>query len=182
MGRELRRVPPNWNHPLEVPVEADPYRHISRVWSSLRYRPLRNRFFPEVAAAWRANLAKWETGWRPSYCDESERHLEYWEFDPPPRREDFIPWRPEEATWYQVWETVTDGTPVTPPFETPEQLIEHLINHGDCFPQQPQQWPRRRWTYAEAEQFVNKTRWSPGLVKDDKGVREGWEQAPELRQ
>jgi hypothetical protein len=24
----------------------------------------------------------------------------------------------KEATWFQAWETVTEGTPVTPPFAT----------------------------------------------------------------
>jgi hypothetical protein len=32
----------------------------------------------------------------------------------------------KEATWFQAWETVTEGTPVTPPFATTDELVDYL--------------------------------------------------------
>lgn len=38
---------------------------------------------------------------------------------------------PPEGEWWQVWETVSEGSPVTPAFETPEELIDYLVENGD---------------------------------------------------
>ena len=46
--------------------------------------------------------------------------------------------------WYQVYESVTEGTPVTPPFETLEELEEHLVREGDVFMQMDQKPPPSR--------------------------------------
>lgn len=35
--------------------------------------------------------------------------------------------------WWQVWENVTDGSPVTPAFATAEELADHLMEHGDAW-------------------------------------------------
>jgi hypothetical protein len=44
---------------------------------------------------------------------------ESWEPEPPP-----------EGPGYQVWETVSEGSPVSPVFETAEALIEWLVGEG----------------------------------------------------
>lgn len=49
----------------------------------------------------------------------------------PPQRACYCPWKPEDATWLQVWETVSEGTPVTPPFATRQELVDYLVQHGD---------------------------------------------------
>ena len=36
-----------------------------------------------------------------------------------------------EGDWYQVWETVSEGSPVTPAFETAAELIDYLAKYGD---------------------------------------------------
>lgn len=40
-------------------------------------------------------------------------------------------WTDAERNGYQLYETVTEGTPLTPSFETPAQLINWLVTIGD---------------------------------------------------
>ena len=78
-------------------------------------------------------------------------------------------WKPEDMTWYQVYETVSEGTPVTPPFKTKEELIDYLVVDGDFWDQE-----RRRegnttincspWPREQAEEFVHSTGWAPSFV------------------
>ena len=37
----------------------------------------------------------------------------------------------KKMTWYQMYETVSEGTPETPAFETKEELVDYLVEHGD---------------------------------------------------
>lgn len=57
----------------------------------------------------------------------------------PPEREYYRSWKDEDATWFQVWETVSEGTPVTPPFATKEELIDYLVANGDFWDQKRRQ-------------------------------------------
>lgn len=138
--------------------------------------------FEDAAAEWKAEFARWEAGERPEYCSDKNKDSEYWEYagGPPSDREYYKPWSDEEATWFQVWETVSEGTPVTPPFETKDELIGYLVEHGDFWDQS-----RRRegctsincdpWSRESAEAFVNGPGWAPSFVADSKGVRSGVE-------
>lgn len=56
----------------------------------------------------------------------------YWEYEPPPDPDRHRPAFGAEATWYQVYETVTEGTPVTPPFETLAELVDWLVEKGEA--------------------------------------------------
>lgn len=38
-----------------------------------------------------------------------------------------------DGEWWQVWETVSDGSPVTPAFASAEELADHLMLHGDAW-------------------------------------------------
>lgn len=46
-------------------------------------------------------------------------------------------WSEDEATGWCLYETVSEGTPVTPVFETDTQLIEHLSIFGQDWDQHP---------------------------------------------
>lgn len=168
MGREIRRVPPNWNHPTAN-------RH-----GRSDLQPMYDRRFEDAAAEWKEAFAAWERGERPSYCGEENKHLEYWEYNgAPPERAYYRPWTDEEATWYQVWETVSEGTPVTPPFETPAEVIDYLVANGDFWDQQRRaegtsSIPYEPWTRRQAEAFVG-TGWAPSFVVGPKGVQSGVE-------
>lgn len=113
MGREIRMVPPNWEHPKKYDG---------------RYQPMYNRTFKESVKDWLDGFKKWYNGER----SEENRGFEYWEYEGnPPDRDYYVPEWDVEPTWYQVYETVSEGTPVTPPFETKEELIDYLVEHGD---------------------------------------------------
>ncbi len=143
-------VPPNWQHP------TNDRGHL---------QPMHNERFEDRFARWLAdfdrirggNLTDLERECYPMHplaewlCDEGQPH------DPAYYR----PWRDEEATWFQVWETVTEGTPVTPAFATREELVDHLVEHGD----RPNALAHQRSGYSRevAEAFV-KAGWAPSMV------------------
>lgn len=149
MGREIRRVPANWDHPKQ------------EGWYDGRLQPMYDERFDDAASKWKAEFAKWESGERPDYCSEDNKGLEYWEWETsPPERAYYRPWKDDDATWFQVWETVSEGTPVTPPFETREGLIDYLATNGDF-------WDQKRgdgaWDRAAAAKFVS-AGWAPSLA------------------
>lgn len=174
MGREIRMVPPNWDHPKVI-----------RRNGREGYQPMRKGSFVECANEWKESFAKWEAGDYPDYCSEENKVLEYWEWaGNPPDREYFQPWKKEEATWYQVWETVSEGTPVTPPFATKEELIDYLVDNGDYWDQSRREERKQGqtigmncepWNHKNAEAFVNGPGWAPSMILDAKGLRSGVE-------
>lgn len=96
MSREIRRVPPDWQHPRK------PNGH---------YLPL----FDDYAAS----LA------------EYQGHPEWYEDEPPPDPADHMPqWSLDEATAFQVYETVSEGTPISPVLADEAALIDWLMNDG----------------------------------------------------
>lgn len=162
MGRELRMVPPNWDHPVVI-----------RRNGQYGYQPMHRGSFEEAAADWKKDFAKWESGERADYVDEESSNLEFWEWGGgPPQRACYCPWKPEDATWLQVWETVSEGTPVTPPFATREELIEYLVKNGDFWDQKRRSDP---WSRDAAESFVNGPGWAPSLVVSNGVVQSGVE-------
>lgn len=155
MGREIRKVPPNWQHP-----------HTKDDYGRMRAQPMYDRTFAEAALAWKEELAKWERGERPDYCTDDSRNLEYWEWNgDPPTREYYRTYDSADATWFQLWETVSEGTPVSPPFATLDELAEHLAKHGD-------EWDQSRghggWGIERAKAFCADG-WAPsGAIVDGK--------------
>jgi hypothetical protein len=173
MGREIRMVPPNWNHPRGERGD---------------HQPMYDKRFEDAAAKWKDDFRKWEAGEREEWIGDSADGQEYWEYNgDPPDRAYYRPWKDGEGTWFQVWETVSEGTPVSPPFATKQELIEYLVEHGDFWDQQ-----RRReglgglidcqpWSRASAEGFVNGPGWAPSFIADSRGVRKGVEALGEMK-
>jgi hypothetical protein len=147
MGREIRRVVPNWEHPRERDGS---------------YRPLFNQDFPSAAKKWKEGLAAWEAGGRAEKAHIWGDDYQWWEYSGnPPDREYCHPvWCEEDQTWWQVYETISEGTPVTPPFATQEELVEYLVANGDF-------WDQSRgdggWSRENAEAFVSRG-WAPSLM------------------
>lgn len=141
MGREVRMVPPDWKHPVD---EANP------VWYSggTRYNPLLGGTFEEAAADWDEEKQKWDEGlvrdysqkgsWKP----KSNAALECESYDDwngsRPKAEDYMPTFAEgTATHYMMYETCSEGSPISPAFATPEELARWLADtgassFGDC--------------------------------------------------
>lgn len=121
MGREVRRVPADWVHPRS---ERDPE----------RYQPQYDQTFDLAAKEWKENFLAWEAGHnacfgRPREEDEKE---EYWEYNgEPPDRAYYRPdWPEESRTHLMMYESTSEGTPISPAFETPEELARWLADNG----------------------------------------------------
>lgn len=158
MGREIRRVPAGWEHPKEK--RYDPFRRVEHE----AYKPMFDRPFAPAIREWISGWEAWEAwerGERPSYCSDDDKDTTYWEYEgAPPDPLNYRPdWKPEEMTWYQVYETVSEGTPVTPPFATKEELVDYLIANGDFWDQKRREEGNSfmncdPWSRAQAEAFV----------------------------
>lgn len=183
MGREIRRVIPNWEHP-----KTQRYDQFTRTYEAA-YAPLHNESYISALTEWIAHHALWEVGEHPdqhnaNFGDMSEyHHYADWGGDAP-RSEYYRPeWGDGEATWWQVYETVSEGTPVTPPFATRQELIEYLVENGDFWDQQRRaegrccgfQMPCAPWTREQAEAFVREDGWAPSMVIQGGAVMSGVE-------
>jgi hypothetical protein len=113
MGREVRRVAKNWEHPKNELTG--------------RYKPL----FPY------------------SYYEESKEEFltelvknglqsAIYEYGSAPDINDYMPnWDNSEATHYMMYETTSEGTPISPAFETPEEVARWLVdNNASAFADQ----------------------------------------------
>jgi len=145
MGREIRRVPPNWEHP-----KGD---------GSDGYQSMYDRDYETATKEWKEGYALWESGKHPS------RHIweaddEYWDYEGTPDKSMHRPKFTEEPTWFQVYQTVSEGTPVTPPFATKKELVDYLVENGDF-------WDQSRghggWERVNAEKFVG-CGWAPSAM------------------
>jgi hypothetical protein len=127
MGREVRKVPADWQHPKEQKFD----RRIGCMVEA--YKPL----FPgdgyqASVDGWDEECTKWKAGWRPDYCtNEASRAMTYEQYSGQrPHRDDYMPdWPTEQRTHLMMYEDTTEGTPISPAFETPEELAKWLVDN-----------------------------------------------------
>lgn len=166
MGREIRRVVPNWEHPK---TEIANHR-LGRMEEC--YQPMHDQSYIEAITEWIKNHQLWEAG---EHKDQKNGNAEYryyaeWHGDAPEHKYYRPNWKPEEMTWYQVYETVSEGTPITPPFATQEELIEYLVASGTFWDE------GKKWSRKQAESFVKGCGWVPSLIfTPEHGVQTGVE-------
>lgn len=165
MGREVRMVPADWKHPK----------------NDRGYIPLHGRDCAKEQREWDEGLAMWHRG----LCDDFKGGTEPHEERPDiygwkaytggrPTAEDYMPaWPSEQRTHLMMYENVSEGTPVSPAFATPEELARWLADNGDG---------SRMHQSAGYEQWLAVARggWAPSLVMDSKGVRSGVDAAVEM--
>ncbi len=180
MGREIRRVIPNWEHPKRT--KWNPFTGREEEG----YQPLRDEAYGPVMAEWIENHELWERGEHPDQKDDGTTECRYYVqwLGSTPNWEYYRPdWKPEEATWWQVYETVSEGTPVTPPFATREELVEYLVENGDFWDQKRRkegpllgfQMPSDPWPRKQAEAFVFGDGWASTLIAENGVVKTGVE-------
>jgi hypothetical protein len=102
MGREVRKVTPNWEHPKD---------------EKGRFIPL-NQGYEKRAREFldRANAEGLQAAIEYQNC---------------PNKDDYMPdWTAEEATHFMMYEDCSEGTPISPAFETPEKLARWLSATG----------------------------------------------------
>jgi hypothetical protein len=106
MGREVRMVPKDWQHPQEsgryVPL-----------WPSDSYAP-RAANFIEILNNHGLQEALEQCG--------------------APNKNDYMPdWPQAERTHYMMYEDASEGTPISPAFSTPEELAKWLHETGASY-------------------------------------------------
>lgn len=85
---------------------------------------------------------------------EDEQAAEAWEHSDPPA-----------GDGYQIWETVSEGSPISPVFATPEELAQHMAG---------KQWGADKGSsYETWLHFINGPGWAPSGIIDANGVRTG---------
>jgi|SRR5712675_695172 len=153
MGREIRRVPADWEHPRN---------------DKGKFIPLFDEDYETAAIEWVANFELWQVGKHEAqpckYCKF------FWEYDSPPDQQAYRKrkWTEAEATHYQVYETVSEGTPITPRFASKEELVNWLCTHKDY-------WDDGPLSRIQAEAFV-KDEWVPSMViTEDRQILQGME-------
>lgn len=122
MGRKVRMVPSTWEHPKK----------------NGKFIPLLNGPFAPDLANWAEEALQWDNGFRRNYSDNtfaprtSDETGTYAEWAGEcPRQEDYMPeWSADVATFLMMYETTTEGTPISPAFATPEELAHWLADTG----------------------------------------------------
>jgi len=103
MGREVRMVPKDWEHPKR---------------RDGNYEPQWDRSYKEAAEEFLAMANE----------EGLQEALDYFNC---PDKKDFMPdWGKEERTHLMMYEDTTEGTPISPAFETPEELAKWLSDSG----------------------------------------------------
>lgn len=154
MGREVRRVPADWQHPKEWAWDH----RGNRVE---RYKPLYQGDQYQVRAdEWDEECAKWKAGWRPDHCTDTEfRAMTYEQYSGQrPHRDDYMPnWPAEQRTHLMMYEDTSEGTPISPAFATPEELARWLADNGAS------SFGRSTASY-EAWLNIARGGWAPSLI------------------
>jgi hypothetical protein len=104
------------------------------------YIPLCDNDIQSAYQEWQENLDKWLLG---THEEQVERRYDFYDYtptyaafvewkgrSPDPERHRTRKWSMEEATAYQIYETVTEGTPVSPVFPDAAAMIAWLIQQG----------------------------------------------------
>ena len=72
---------------------------------------------------------------------------------------------PPAGEAYQIWQTVSEGGPVSPPFETPEELARWMVTNDTSITQDT--------GYEGWMRFINGPGWAPSAIGRDGEVKSG---------
>jgi hypothetical protein len=165
MSREVRRVPADWQHPRD---------------SSGRYIPLLGGSYSAEVSNWDLEAEQWAKGYRRShaFCPTNEfiprsdvEDCPFTEWSGPrPVESEYMPdWTEAERTHFQMYQTTSEGAPISPVMESPEELARWLVdNKASVFADIP----------ATYEQWLAtiKAGWAPSAaVVSDAGLISGVE-------
>jgi hypothetical protein len=105
MGREVRRVPADWQHP------KNEFDHYKPLYPGERYEADATGFMEKANAEGLQEVIDW--------------------YGQAPDQNDYMPnWPASERTHYMMYEDTSEGTPISPAFETPEELARWLADTG----------------------------------------------------
>ena len=122
MGREVRMVPSNWEHPKGECGD---------------YQPMHRHSYKKALLDWVRGYFKWQKGfyedyqgrWMPKEEEMANMSFTEWEGWPPKEERHMPEFKPHECTHYQMYETCSEGTPISPVMETPEELARWLADN-----------------------------------------------------
>lgn len=136
MSREIRRVPSDWEHPMD----------------ERNHKPLLDGSFDDDCRDYYDKLFLWQKGEHPTqrelagvdlierfkFSPDGHRYIEgyrwyhEWAGMPCENRGDYMEHyiAGRECTHFQLYETVSEGTPVSPVFATKEDLVEWMKADG----------------------------------------------------
>ena len=126
MGRELRKVPANWEHPKK---------------DDGGYQPMFNKYYGDVLVEWFKEHEQWENGTHPDLINDPKLKEEcpfyaMWGGNPPDveyyQTKKYLP---EELTHIQLYENTSEGTPGSPVFKANEleKLCEYAAENCTTF-------------------------------------------------
>lgn len=148
MGREVRKVVAGWEHPKDEDGE---------------YIPLLDESYDQALHNYTEDCAEWNSKGRSEAFKKygEDYSFEEWRGEMP-TEDCYRPhWEESDRTCIQMYETVTEGTPVSPVFSTPQELIDYLVAFGDF---SDQERGNGGWSKEGAERFV-KSEYAPtGII------------------
>lgn len=162
MGREVRKVPANWEHPKVV----------HKYSGEMRYQPMFDQSFSGVFAEWLADFDRF----RSDQLTDDERKwfplglADWLQSDGrPPDPAYYMPdWSDEERTHFMMYEDTSEGTPISPAFATPEELARWLADtNASAFAGEGASY--------EAWLRIANGGWAPSAVLENGAMRSGVE-------
>lgn len=118
MGRQVRRVPANWEHPRRADGQ---------------FQPMFNSTYEQALAEYereRVNFERRKAAGEPQLQGED---FEEWHGEPPDPDYYRPDWPEEQRTHYQMYETTSEGSPISPVMESQEELARWLHENGASF-------------------------------------------------
>lgn len=125
MSREVRKVSRHWVH-------------LKR--SNGGYKPLIDSDYEKDCKEWDFEEKQWKKGfiknwlhdnWEPKTEEHTDMSFDEWKGCSRPCLYAYMPqWRESEKTHYMMYETTSEGTPISPAFSTPEKLARWLADTG----------------------------------------------------
>ena len=137
MGREIRRVPMDWEHPKN---------------ERGHYQPMYDQTYKEASEKWVKDMLEHQA--LPDDEYPKTEYPYYWDYDGNPPDAEYYrhrEWTDEEAVGYQIYETVSEGTPTSPIFANLDDMVKWLIGEG--------------YSESAAANFA-KGGWAPSMVVD----------------
>lgn len=181
MGIELQRVPADWKHPTEHYYRERDSRIAYQPPMGMKWRPI------YMDESWGEATLGW---WRERIAYRLTRFVAYWpsvfgwieepmairfpheaDEDTPPKHFDYRPrWRERDRTHVQLYETVSEGTPISPVMPSVEALADW------CASQTAEVWVNARMDRAGWMRFFERGGWAPSMViTPERGVESGAE-------
>jgi len=189
MGREIRRVPADWQHPQLPPPPMSEYQrfaqeHVLRIGlltsedlkPEVRYKSQLEGPIEDAIAEHEAEKVEQKELWDKKACKYVDDDIyvtsnfeEYFEenYGEAPDPDHYMPsWTEEQKTHLMMYQTTSEGTPISPAFETPEELARWLAdNEASAF----------GGTTATYEQWLGmcKAGWAPSMMSQNGVIQSG---------